>query len=318
MASPARVIAAEVLTRVERDGAYASVSLDAAFAAAPQMDPRDTALASELVLGTLRRKLALDAALESAADRRMSEIEPLLQPLLRLGAYQLLYLDRVPAHAAVFETVELCKERGFGRAAGLCNAALRRLSRDPKVPLPSEPLQRLSVEESHPLWLVRRWVERLGLEQTAALCRANNQPAPLNLRVNARRGTRDTRLSELRAARPEASIAAGQFAPTAISLTGVGPVTRLPGFAEGGFQVQDEAAQLVGRRREAPRSMSAPHPVARAAISQSRAPRSWRWMSPPRSSSASPPKPRGWAWQSVASPPTLRSCCPCPRGPSAS
>ena len=263
MPSPARVIAAEVLTRVERDGAYASVSLDAAFAAAPQLDPRDTGLASELVLGTLRRKLALDAALEAAADRRMNEIEPLLQPLLRLGAYQLLYLDRVPAHAAVFETVELCKERGFGRAAGLCNAALRRLSRDPKVPLPSEPLQRLSVEESHPLWLVRRWAERFGLEETTALCRANNQPAPLNLRVNARRGTREARLPELRAARPEATIAPGQFSPTAISLTGVGPVTRLPGFVEGGFQVQDEAAQRVGL-------LVAPTPVAQLWVATQR------------------------------------------------
>ena len=247
MPSPARAIAAEVLTRVERDGAYASIALEAAFAAVPGLEARDAGLASELVHGTLRRQMALDAALERAAERPMARLEIGVRTLLRMGAYQLLYLDRVPARAAVHETVELCKARGLTRAAGLANAILRRLAREPIVPLPEDPLERLSVSESHPLWLVRRWVERLGLEEATLLCRTNNTPAPVGLRVNLRRGTRESLLEALRAARPDATIGPGRFAATSISLLGAGPPSRLPGYGQGLFQVQDEAAQLVGQ-----------------------------------------------------------------------
>lgn len=245
MVTRARAIAAEVLTRVERDDAFATVALEAALAS-ERLEPRDAALASELVLGTLRRKLALEAALELASERSFDKIEAALKPLLRLGAYQLLYLDRVPDHAAVGETVELCKERGLARAAGLCNAVLRRLAREPKVPLPEEPLSRLSIEESHPLWLVQRWAQAFGLEEARALCRANNQPAELHLRVNLTRATREGVIEALRSARPDAEVAAGRYAPTAVTLSHAGQVTKLPGFAEGHFQVQDEAAQLIG------------------------------------------------------------------------
>src|SRR5581483_3461182 len=153
MASRARAIAAEVLTRVERDEAYASIALEVALAASPGLDGRDAGLASELVHGTLRRQLALDAALAHVAGRSMARVELRVRVLLRLGAYQLMYLDRVPPRAAVNETVELCKERGLARAAGLANAVLRKLSRDPTIPLPEDPVSRLSLEESHPRWL---------------------------------------------------------------------------------------------------------------------------------------------------------------------
>ena len=247
MPSPARAIAAEVLTRVERDGAYANVALEAALAGVTGLDPRDAALASELVHGTLRRQLSLDAAIERDSERPMAQLEVELRPLLRMGAYQLVYLDRVPAWAAVHETVELCKTRGLARAAGFTNAVLRRLARTPTVPLPDDALRRLSVQESHPLWLVKRWVDRLGLSQATALCHANNQPAPLCLRVNVRRASQSTLLAKLREAHPEAHVEPGQFALDAISLLGAGAPTRLPGHAEGLFQVQDEAAQLIGR-----------------------------------------------------------------------
>ncbi len=247
MPSQARVIAAEVLARVERDGAYASHALEAALVAVPGIETRDAALASELVLGTLRRQLALDAALERAAERSVERLEIGVRTLLRMGAYQLLYLDRVPARAAVHETVELCKARGLARAAGLANAILRRLAREPVIPLPEDPVARLSVEESHPLWLVKRWVDRLGLEEATALCRTNNLPAPVGLRTNLGRSSRESLLESLRAARPEATIEAGRFSPAAISLLGAGAPARLPGHAAGLFQVQDEAAQLVGR-----------------------------------------------------------------------
>jgi 16S rRNA (cytosine967-C5)-methyltransferase len=244
--SSSRAIAYDVLLRVERDGAYANTALEAALLREPDIDPRDAALTSELVHGVLRRQLALDAALEHAAERSLERIEVPVRVLLRLGGYQLLYLDRVPEHAAVHETVELAKGAGLGRAAGLTNAVLRRIARDPRVPLPDEALARISVEESHPLWLARRWAARFGVEEARALCQANNQPAPLCLRVNVTRTRREVLLAVLQAAQPDAQIGPGRFADTALTLRGAGTATMLPGYREGHFQVQDEAAQLVG------------------------------------------------------------------------
>jgi 16S rRNA (cytosine967-C5)-methyltransferase len=247
MPSPSRVIAYEVLLRVERDGAYANVALEAALSNHPGLDPRDSALASELVHGVLRRQMALDAAVEHAAERALDRLELPVRILLRLGSYQLIYLDRVPARAAVHETVEIAKDTGLSRAAGLTNAVLRRVAREPLVPLPEDPLAKISVQESHPLWLVRRWATRLGLEQARELCHANNQPAPLCLRVNLTTTRREELLDRLRAAHPEGEIGPGHFATTAVTVRGAGAPTLFPGHAEGHFQVQDEAAQLVGR-----------------------------------------------------------------------
>jgi 16S rRNA (cytosine967-C5)-methyltransferase len=246
MPSPSRAVAFEVLVRVEQDNAYANVALEAALASHPGIDPRDAALASELVHGVLRRQMALDAAVEHAAERTLDRLELPVRILLRLGSYQLIYLDRVPARAAVHETVEMAKEAGLSRAAGLINAVLRRVARKPLVPLPADPLARIAVEESHPLWLVRRWASRLGLDEARALCQANNQPAPLCLRTNLTLTTREKLLERLVAARPEAEIVAGRLANTAVILRGAGAPNALPGHAEGHFQVQDEAAQLIG------------------------------------------------------------------------
>jgi 16S rRNA (cytosine967-C5)-methyltransferase len=245
--SLARSIAAEVLLRVERDGAYGNTALEAALAERPGIDRRDAALASELVHGVLRRQLALDHALSWVLDRPASQIEFRVLILLRLGAYQIRYLDRVPVHAAVNESVELCKVWGLARASGLCNAALRRLARDPDPPAPGDALLRLSIEESHPLWLVQRWVARLGLESARQLCEANNRPAPLMLRINLGRGTVAALEARLREAHPDAVLSTGRFAPEGIQIAGAGPASELPGYREGLFQVQDEAAQLVSR-----------------------------------------------------------------------
>ena len=239
----ARRIALEVLLRVERDEAFANAALQAALDGEPDLPARDAALASELVLGSLRRQSRLDRALEAALDRTMEKIELPIRAALRLGALQLLFL-RVPARAAVDESVELVKARGLGRAAGFVNAVLRRLAREGEPALPEEPVERIAIEESHPPWLVRRWVRRLGLEATRARCAANNRPAPLSLRVS-RRADPDDLARRLAEARPGASIARGRFAPRALALSGAGSPARLPGMREGDFQPQDEAAQLV-------------------------------------------------------------------------
>src|SRR5512146_1985334 len=125
----------EVLLRVEAGGAYASRALDAALGQAGAIEPREAGLATELVYGTLRRALSLDAALAPHSRRPVAELDAAARVALRLGAYQLLVLG-IPAHAAVGETVSLARRADHGRAAGYVNAVLRSLAREPRFPPP--------------------------------------------------------------------------------------------------------------------------------------------------------------------------------------
>ncbi|GJG88002.1 ribosomal RNA small subunit methyltransferase B [Gemmatimonadetes bacterium T265] len=179
--TPARAGAAAVLADL-RDG----VLLDAAFERrAAALDARDRRWAHELVWGTLRRRAWLDALLAERVRGGLLRLDPDVVDLLRLGAYQLLAMASVPAYAAIGETVELAKTRAGHGAGALANAVLRRVDRErgpdgvPPVALPDDPLERLALAESHPLWLVTRWAERWGLDATATLLRANNAEAPV-------------------------------------------------------------------------------------------------------------------------------------------
>ncbi len=240
--SPGRKIAFEVLLRVEEGGAYASRALDAALARSGALDPREARLATELVYGTLRRALALDAALARLSRRPLPELDPAARVALRLGAYQLLHLS-TPAHAAVGEAVALAKRADQGRAAGYVNAVLRALAADPRIPEPpaleADPAGHVAAAEALPRWIAEEWVAWLGPAEALALARAMNGPAPLALRSR----DRSALVDRLRAA----GIAA---APTALSPDGVvvsgasvGSVARAAGDLP--FQVQDEGAQLV-------------------------------------------------------------------------
>ncbi len=237
-----RDLAFQVLRRVEEGGAFASRALDAALASAGPLDPREAGLATELVYGTLRRSLSLDAALAPCSRRPLDRVDPAARVALRLGAYQLLYL-RTPPHAAVGEAVALAKRVDRGRAAGFVNAVLRALARDPRLPEPppfaADPAGHLALAESLPRWLAEEWVAWLGPEEALALARAMNQPAPLS----ARSPQRDELLARLRAAGLEAAPAARS--PSGLLLRGgsVAALARAAGALP--FQVQDEGAQLA-------------------------------------------------------------------------
>src|SRR5512142_1264511 len=188
-ATPGRRIAFEVLLRVEAGGAYASRALDAALAQAGAVDPREAGLATELVYGTLRRALSLDAALAPHSRRGLAALDPGARVALRLGAYQLLHLA-TPAHAAVGETVALAKSVEHGRAAGYVNAVLRALARAPPptpgATLAADPAGHVAAAEALPRWLAEEWVAWLGPGEALALARAMNGPAPLCVRAPAR------------------------------------------------------------------------------------------------------------------------------------
>ncbi len=241
----ARAIAFQALVRAERTDAYLNLALDAAFRAVPGIDQPDRALATELVYGVCRHQRALDAAIAGHASRPPERLDPEVRAALRLGAYQLLFM-RMKPHAAVHETVELVK--GLPRlrhAAGFVNALLRAISRMEAPASPQgTPAERLAVECSQPTWLVERWIARLGFEEAAALCASQNEVPRIDIRVDPQRISRDALAGLL----GEVGIAARPtpISPVGLRLDATGNLAALPAFSQGLFQVQDEAAQLVG------------------------------------------------------------------------
>jgi 16S rRNA (cytosine967-C5)-methyltransferase len=196
------------------------------------------------VYGVLRWRNRLDAHLARAADRPLRRLHPRLLQILRLGAYQILFLDRVPDRAAVSESVELARAGGQGHAAGFVNAALRRVAADGSwLDLPEPPVERLALLFGCPPWLVERWLVEYGVEGAQALCRASSRIPHLWLRVDTVRCSREEALTRLREAEVEAEL--GTFAPEAILLAPAGDPRDLPLVADGLAVVQDQASQLV-------------------------------------------------------------------------
>ncbi len=209
-------------------------------------DPRDRALASEIAIGTLRWRAALDHAIAFAGNRDADLFDPAVLDVLRSGAFQLLHLDRVPAAAAVDDAVDLCRTAGHARAAGAVNAILRRISRERTrlpMPGPDDPLAHLSVTWSHPRWLAARWLSRLGFDTALAWVRFNNGHAPVTLRANTIVATRDACAAALSSS--GVTVGPCRFAPDGFVVRAGNPLAG-PLAGSGLFLAQDEASQLVG------------------------------------------------------------------------
>ena len=210
-------------------------------------DPRDQALMHELVKGTLRWRGRLDWALDSLVHVGFGQLPPWVRNVLRMGAYQILFLDRIPPHAAVDESVKLATKYGHPGTAGLVNSVLRRLveGKDAlEFPSGDDP-DSLAVWGSHPVWMVERWLEDLGPVTARELMSANNRAARVGLRVNTLRGTREALLERLAADGVEASPAG--LSPDLVWVDSHHAPGTLAAFREGLCTVQDESEALVGR-----------------------------------------------------------------------
>jgi 16S rRNA (cytosine967-C5)-methyltransferase len=250
MIAPARVAAYRILRAVS--GGRADLPAAIATARGGLGDERDRALAAEIATGVQRWRAALDHLIAGFSNRPFDRLDPEVIEILRLSAYQLLHLTRVPASAVVDDAVNLTKRAGKHSAGGLVNAVLRTISRTRRsLPLPPRPtagtdrtaaLAYFSITLSHPAWLVRRWYDRLGFEATETWLRFNNSAAPLTLRTNRLALDPATLAERLKA--EGVDVGRGRFAPDAL-LVGAGQPLRGPGEREGWFVVQDEASQLV-------------------------------------------------------------------------
>ena len=243
--SPCRKIAYDVLRRVEAEGAYASDLLHAALTS--RVKPADAALATEITLGVLRWRRLLDFLLERHLNKPIGRLDLPVMLALRMGQYQLRFLDKIPARAAINESVELVKIARKSSAAGLVNAVLRKVESEAEsavetfVP-PELPLsERLGILHSHPTWLVERWLSRFGEQQTVALLRANNQTPRLSCAVQD-----FSRCKEVLSTLVKAGLRTqpGILVRSAFSVSGGSPV-QTEAFRTGEISIQDEASQVV-------------------------------------------------------------------------
>lgn len=249
MVPTARTVAAEVIVRVMRDGAFAAAALDTELDRAVQLDPRDRGLATELVYGTLRYVRWLESRVARHASRGIEGLDAHVRAHLLVAAYQLFILTRVPAFAIVNEAVDAVRaERGGGpKVAGFTNAVLRKLAREEKpdeAALSDAALA--SVEPS-----LRKAIARaIGEDAARQLVAAQDGPPPLGIRVEDA-NARDEWLVRLRIARPNATFELGKLSPHAILARGAGRIVDLPGYAEGAWFPQEEGSQAVALALEA-------------------------------------------------------------------
>lgn len=243
MGISAREAALTALQRCRKDGAWSGEAIDKIIRKY-ELERREAALASRLCLGVLQNSTYLDYYIDFYR-KGGSKLEPKLRDIMRLGAYQLLFMDKIPESAAVNESVSICKKSGFSRASGLCNAVLRRISEN-KDRLPEIPgkgtAKYLSVRYSHPVWLCERIIFEKDYDFAEAFFRENNEPSALNIQVNRLKiSTEDYKklLDEAEIPYTECEDIEG-----CLELKG-GSVSRLPGFEQGLFYVQDKAARIA-------------------------------------------------------------------------
>jgi 16S rRNA (cytosine967-C5)-methyltransferase len=243
-------MAMHILMQVARRAAFPDVLLDVYFKKNPALEARDRAFATELVYGVLRWQGRLDWVIDRYARVVPKRMALPVRVLLRLAAYQLLFLDRVPPAAAVHEAVELAKASQPQHVVRFVNGVLRSIGREREAlktaTASGSPAEQLAVRHSYPVWVVERWLRELGVEETEALCHAANQVAPTTIRTNTLKTTPGALATALRES--GLSVEPGRFAPEALHLKAVRTdLSSLPEYARGEFQVQDEASQLVAR-----------------------------------------------------------------------
>lgn len=239
----ARKEALAVLIACRTRGAWADAALSAHLKG---LSPADAGLCSRIVYGVIQNETLLDFYLSGFCTQKLDHLQPPLADILRIGAYQILFLDRVPDSAAVHTSVDLAKGAGRGQASGLVNAVLRRLCRE-KTCLPAIPdrdeVKYLSILYSHPKWLVKRLLTLLGREGAEAFLRNSNSQPPAAAQVNACRASLEEAAVALEAEGVKSEV--HPWLPDCLYLQGTGDLERLRAFQEGMIYIQDPAARLA-------------------------------------------------------------------------
>ncbi len=242
-----RSLAVDILNRIDEAGLFAEPLLDQALSGSRLTNIHDRHLLTEIVYGTLRKRGRIDGIIARFYKGDMAGMETGVKNILRTAVYQILFTDRIPPFAIVNEAVKIAKI-SHQASSGLVNAILRNIIRrqenitDPDVS--KNPAAHSSQIHSHPLWLVERWLNQFGPEETLAICRANNDIPPLSVRINRLKTTREPVMADLGQSVFETRKTA--FSPDGLILSGGAvPLRETPSYREGHLQIQDEASQLI-------------------------------------------------------------------------
>jgi 16S rRNA (cytosine967-C5)-methyltransferase len=247
-ATDARRLAVRILGRVFGSDSYADILLDSAYKKTP-IPQKDRALCTEIVYGTLRWWKKLNWILERQYRGDWNRVPDPVRRSCEAALYQVLFLEKVPSYAAVDAAVRIAAETENGKWKGTVNAVLRTVLRTPdslKVPYdPQNPAHAISVEWSHPQWLVQRWIDRFGLDRTVSICRADNDRPRVGIRVNRLRTDRAAVKREL----ADQGIQAEEnpYLDDFLEIQKIGNLISTQGFSDGLYSVQDISAGLVGK-----------------------------------------------------------------------
>ncbi|WP_416826900.1 16S rRNA (cytosine(967)-C(5))-methyltransferase RsmB [Ectobacillus polymachus] len=242
MKKTVRELALDGLIQVEKNGAYSNLLLNQLIEK-NNIVGKDVGLLTEIVYGTIQRRDTLDFYLQPFLR---GKIDQWVRVLLRLSLYQFLYLDRVPAHAVIFEAVEIAKTRGHKGISSVVNGVLRSIQRQgvPSLTSISDVGKRLAISTSHPEWLVKEWISTYGLEEATRICEVNLLPPAATARVNVNRKAVENVINMLKDEGVEAKH--GVLSEDAIMIE-KGNVAHTKAFRDGFLSIQDESSMLVAR-----------------------------------------------------------------------
>jgi 16S rRNA (cytosine967-C5)-methyltransferase len=243
-----RETALKILYEIETNDAYANIALKK-YLKHTDYKVVDRGLITELVYGVIKFKLTIDYIIGQFSAIKLNKISPWILNILRIGIYQIVYLDKVPDSAACNESVKLSKKYGHYASTKFVNAVLRNVSRNKNnIRFPDKnqnPIEYLKIFYSYPQWMVQSWVDRYGFEFAESLCIANNEIADLCVRVNTLKTTPEELIEILGSENVKAI--RGKYCSEALILKEVGSIDSLKAFKEGLFQVQDESSMLVSK-----------------------------------------------------------------------
>lgn len=243
----ARLLALEVLVEVEKKNIFVKDALHKLLFQKQFLSKQDRAFITRMVEGVTEYQVRLDYVINSYSKTKANKCKPLIRCILRLGVYQMLYMDSVPDEAACNECVKLAKKKGFQNLAGFVNGVLRNVARNKgELHFPTEKedlISYLSIEYSMPAWIVQRMIEWYGTDRTKIILKAGLRTQDLTIRINTNKITKEQLIKKIE--EKGIIVSDGYYVPEALHLKQINYVERIPGFKQGEFFVQDESSMLL-------------------------------------------------------------------------
>ncbi|MBM7571774.1 16S rRNA (cytosine(967)-C(5))-methyltransferase RsmB [Aquibacillus albus] len=248
-----RNTALDILVRIDEGGGFSHLLIDQAIKK-KGLNSRDEGLLTEIVYGTLQRKLTLEYFLSHFVDKKR-KLAPWVNMLLYMSLYQMIYLDKVPDHAIIHESVEISKKRGHRGISGLVNGILRNVQRKgvPNVDKIEDSVKRLSIKTSHPTWLTKRWMNMYGMDITEAICETNLTHKPISVRIQPMKINKRDAVTQLEDEGFE--IEESIFSDQGL-VVNKGNILHSTLFKNGYLTIQDQSSMLVAEMMEVEKGMT--------------------------------------------------------------